>query len=147
MTDSIHRTIDISAPRDCVWDALTDYRQFGEWFKVALERPFEEGKVSNGTIEFNGQPLRFEFLVDRITPKSFFSYRWHPYAVDPKIDYSGEEKTLVEFRLEPIDAGTRLSVTESGFERIPEHRRADALRMNGQGWAIQVERIRDYAER
>ncbi len=146
MSDSIFRSIQIDAPLDKVWDALTDYRQFGEWFRVDLKSPFVPGQPTTGTIMFRDRPMDFEFLVKAIEPKTYFAYRWHPYAVDPAIDYSGEEKTLVEFHLEPAGEGTKLSVTESGFDLIPEHRRAEALQMNGQGWAIQVERIRDYVE-
>ena len=146
MSDSIFRSIQIEAPLDKVWDALTDYRQFGEWFRVDLQSPFVAGQPTTGTIMFRERPMDFEFLVEAIRPKTYFSYRWHPYAVDPDVDYSGEEKTLVEFALEPAGGGTRLSVTESGFDRIPEHRRAEALQMNTQGWTIQVERIRDYVQ-
>jgi len=146
MSDSIQRSVQINAAPERVWEALIDYRQFGEWFQVDLKSPFVAGQPTTGTIMFRERPMDFEFHVEAIRPKTYFAYRWHPYAVDPSVDYSGEEKTLVEFNLEAADGGTRLSVTESGFDRIPEHRRGEAMKMNTQGWSIQVERIRDYVE-
>jgi len=82
--------------------------------------------------------------VKEIVPEKLFSFTWHPYAVDPAVDYSQEEPTLVEFRLEPTAAGTRVTVTESGFEKVPEARRAEAFRMNDGGWTQQVKNIEEY---
>jgi uncharacterized protein YndB with AHSA1/START domain len=76
-----------------------------------------------------------------------FSFTWHPYAIDPDVDYSGEPPTLVEFRLEPTATGSRLTVIETGFDKVPSHRRAEAFRMNDGGWAQQVENIKVYVER
>lgn len=147
MSDHIQKTIEIDAPLDRVWSALTDAEQFGQWFRVKLEGPFVAGRPARGRMTFPGvEHMVMELTVDRIEPKTLFSYFWHPYAVKPDIDYSAEAPTLVEFRLAPNGQGTRITVTESGFDRVPPHRRAEALEMNTRGWGIQMENIKAYAE-
>jgi uncharacterized protein YndB with AHSA1/START domain len=146
MTDRIEKQIEIKAPVSRVWRALTDYREFGEWFRVKLDSPFVAGQVSRGHIMYPGyEHLRWEAVVQTIEPERLFSFTWHPYAVDPNVDYSAETPTLVEFRLEATAGGTLLRVTESGFDKIPSHRRAEALRMNEGGWAEQMKNIDRYA--
>jgi uncharacterized protein YndB with AHSA1/START domain len=145
--DSLRKQVDIKAPPARVWQALTDHEQFGAWFKVKLDGPFVVGQKAGGQITHPGyEHVRFEALVEEIRPQELFVLRWHPYGIDPQVDYSGEAMTRVEFRLEPLGAGTRLTVTESGFDRIPEHRRAEAFRMNEGGWAQQVENIRRHVD-
>ena len=101
MTDRIEKRIELKAPISRVWRALTDYREFGEWFRVKLEGPFQPGQVSRGHITYPGyEHLKWEAVVQAMEPERLFSFTWHPYAVDPKIDYSQETPTLVEFRLE-----------------------------------------------
>jgi uncharacterized protein YndB with AHSA1/START domain len=142
MTDRIEKRIELKAPVSRVWRALTDYREFGEWFLVKLEDPFVAGQTSRGNITHPGyEHLRMEIMVHAIEPERVFSYRWHPYAVDPKTDYSQETPTLVEFRLEPTAGGTMLTVTESGFDQIPSERRLEAFRKNEGGWAQQTKNI------
>jgi uncharacterized protein YndB with AHSA1/START domain len=143
--DRIEKQIDLEAPVSRVWRALTDYREFGEWFRVKLEGPFVAGQVARGQLTFPGyEHLQMEFVVQRIEPERFFSYTWHPYAIDPKVDYSKETPTLVEFRLEKSAKGTLLMVTESGFDKIPSDRRLEAFRMNENGWAQQLKHIESY---
>lgn len=145
MSHQIEKSIKINAPLSRVWTALTDYRQFSQWFGVALDGPFEAGKPCTGTISFCGHDdYKFEVQVKEIQPETYFSYTWHPYAVDPAIDYTKEEPTLVEFRLSEADGATLLQVTESGFGQIPLTRREEAMRMNDRGWGIQVENIRNH---
>jgi len=148
-TDRIEKQIDLKAPVSRVWRALTDYREFGEWFRVKLEGPFVVGKVSRGQLTFPGyEHLQMEVAVQKIEPERFFSYTWHPYAIDLKVDYSKETPTLVEFRLEKSAKGTLLRVTESGFDKIPSDRRLEAFRMNENGWEQQLKNIESYvAER
>jgi uncharacterized protein YndB with AHSA1/START domain len=147
MTDRIEKSVEIAAPLERVWRALTDHEAFGAWFRVSLDGPFAAGETSTGHITHPGyEHVRWEAVVERIEPPTLFSFRWHPYAIDPEIDYSAEPTTLVEFRLEPIATGTRLTVTESGFEALPEHRRPDALRMNERGWAAQMANIAAYVQ-
>jgi len=147
--DRIEKEIELRAPVSRVWRALTDYREFGEWFRVKLEGPFVAGQVSCGQLTFPGyEHLRMEVAVQKIEPERYFSYTWHPYAIDPKVDYSQETPTLVEFRLEKSAKGTLLKVTESGFDKIPSSRRLEAFRMNDNGWAQQLKHIESYvAER
>jgi uncharacterized protein YndB with AHSA1/START domain len=141
----IEKQIDLEAPVSRVWRALTDYREFGEWFRVKLEGPFVAGKVAGGFITWPGyEHLRMEVVVQKIEPERYFSYTWHPYAIDPKVDYSKETPTLVEFTLEESAKGTLLKVTESGFEKISSARRLEAFRMNDNGWAQQLKNIESH---
>jgi uncharacterized protein YndB with AHSA1/START domain len=142
MTDRIEKQIELKAPISRVWRALTDYREFGEWFRVKLDGPFLPGQVSRGHITYPGyEHVQWEAVVQAIEPERLFSFTWHPYAVDPDIDYANETPTLVEFRLEATASGTLLRVTESGFDKIPLHRRAEALRRNEGGWTEQMKNI------
>ena len=120
MDNQIEKKIELSAPIARVWRALTDYREFGEWFRVALEGPFVIGQTARGHITWPGyEHLVWEVVVQKMEPERLFSFTWHPYAVDSSIDYSSEPPTLVEFRLEKTATGTLLTVTESGFENVP----------------------------
>jgi len=143
--DRIEKQIDLKAPVSRVWRALTDYREFGEWFRVKLEGPFEAGKEVRGQITHPGyEHLQMTMVVQKIEPERLFSYTWHPYAIDPKVDYSQETPTLVEFTLEKSEKGTLLKVTESGFDKIPSDRRVEAFRMNENGWEQQLKNIENY---
>lgn len=147
ITDRIEKQIEIEAPVGRVWRALTDYREFGEWFGVNLEGPFVVGEAARGQITHPGyEHITMEVIVDAIEPQRRFAFYWRPYAIDPEADYSAEPRTLVEFTLEETPTGTSLRVTESGFEGIPAQRRDEAFRMNDSGWAQQVKNIRDYVQ-
>ena len=143
MAHDIDKQLDLKASVARGWKALTDYREFGQWFGVQLERPFEVGRIARGRIT---HPPGYEHLILEATPvtmepERLFAFTWHPYAIDPAVDYSAEPQTRVEFRLEEIAGGTRLRITESGFDKIPAARRALALRMNDGGWAAQIKNI------
>jgi uncharacterized protein YndB with AHSA1/START domain len=141
-SDRIEKSIELKAPVSRVWKALTDHREFGTWFRVKLEGPFVPGEVSRGQITYPGyEHIRWEAIVQRVEPERLFSFTWHPYAIDPNEDYSGEPPTLVEFTLEPTAKGTLLRVVESGFDKIPKTRRSEAFRMNERGWSAQIENI------
>jgi uncharacterized protein YndB with AHSA1/START domain len=145
MEQRIEKQIEIAAPVSRVWQALTDSRQFGEWFRVKMEGPFVAGKPAFGQITHPGyEHVRMQIVIQAIEPEKLFSYTWHPYAVEPNFDYSKEEPTLVEFHLRPTATGTMLTVTESGFENIPSERRAEAFRRNDGGWAQQMNNIQAY---
>jgi uncharacterized protein YndB with AHSA1/START domain len=140
--DRIEKRIQLNAPISRVWRALPDHREFGLWFRVKLDGPFAPGQVSRGWITYPGyEHLKWEAVVHKMEPERLFSFTWHPYAVDPKMDYSKEPPTLVEFRLEESKSGTLLVVTESGFDKIPAGRRPEALRMNDGGWTEQMKNI------
>ena len=145
MRDRIEKRIELRAPLSRVWRALTDYREFREWFRVRIDGPFEPGKVSTGQVTYPGyEHLKWEAVVQKMEPERLFSFTWHPAAIDPKTDYSKEPPTLVEFRLEKIPTGTKLVVIESGFEKLPSDRRLEAFRMNEDGWAEQIKNIESY---
>jgi uncharacterized protein YndB with AHSA1/START domain len=142
VSDRIEKQIELKVPISRVWRALTDYREFGEWFRVKLDGPFEPGKVSRGRITYPGyEHLKWQAVVQKMEPEQLFSFTWHPYALDPNLDYSEEPSTLVEFRLQKTAAGTLLVLTESGFDKIPTDRRFEAFRKNDSGWAEQMKNI------
>ena len=144
-SDRIEKKIMLRAPRSRVWRALTSAEEFGTWFRVKLEGSFAAGKPIAGKITYPGyEHLTMEVTVERMEAEQVFSFRWHPYAIDPAVDYTKEPTTLVEFRLEEAAGGTLLTVVESGFDRIPKERRAEAFRMNGEGWAAQLENIQRH---
>ncbi|MFZ0962393.1 MAG: SRPBCC family protein [Terriglobia bacterium] len=145
--DRIEKHMELRAPVPRVWRALADYREFGEWFRVKLDAPFVPGQKSCGQITYPGyEHLKWEIVVQKMEPERLFSFTWHPYAIDPKIDYSQETPTLVEFRVEKSASGTLLTLTESGFDKIPSHRRLEALRMNDGGWTEQMKNIKHHVE-
>jgi uncharacterized protein YndB with AHSA1/START domain len=145
MIDRIEKTIELKAPVSRVWRALTDHHEFGKWFRVRLDGPFVSGQVSRGHITYPGyEHVRWEAVVVKMEPERLFSFGWHPYAIDPKEDYSAEPPTLVEFTLEKTATGTLLRIVESGFDKLPSRRRDEAFRMNDKGWSIQVENIAQH---
>lgn len=145
MNNRIEKRIELKAPVSRVWRALTDHREFGEWFRVKLEGPFVSGQISRGHITYPGyEHVKWEAVVQRMEPERLFSFTWHPCPVDPKIDYSKETPTLVEFRLEKTTSGTVLLLTESGFDKIPGDRRLEAFRMNDGGWTEQMKNIETH---
>jgi uncharacterized protein YndB with AHSA1/START domain len=147
MDDRIEKRLELKAPVSRVWRALTDHREFGEWFRVNLEGPFVPGQVARGRITHPGyEHVKWEATVREMIPERLFSFSWHPYAVDPTVDYAKEPATLVEFRLEAAGSGTLLLLTESGFGAIPAERRFEAFRMNEGGWTQQMENIKHHVE-
>jgi uncharacterized protein YndB with AHSA1/START domain len=145
MADRIEKQIEITAPVSRVWQAITDSKQFGEWFLVKMDGPFVAGQPATGQITHPGyEHVRMEIVIQTIQPESLFSFTWHPYALEPNVDYSQEPSTLIEFRLQATSTGTLLKVTESGFDKIPAARRDLAFRMNDSGWAQQVVNIQNY---
>jgi len=155
-TDRIEKRILLRAPRRRVWRALTDTGEFARWFGVNFDAPFTPGTAQRGVIvgtavdpdvaraqrEHAGIP--FEITVDRIEPERLFSFRWHPFAVEPGVDYSAEPTTLIVFTLDEVADGTLLTVSESGFDQIPLARRARAFTANEQGWSIMVQLVEKH---
>lgn len=158
MNDRIEKEILLKAPLARVWSAISDAKQFGTWFGVVFDGPFVAGQQITGRIvptkvdpeiaehqkPYEGRA--FDFVVDRIEPERLFSFRWHPAAIEEGVDYSKEEKTLVTFELEAVTGGTRLRVTESGFDKIPLARRAKAFTMNEGGWQAQTRLVQKFVE-
>jgi uncharacterized protein YndB with AHSA1/START domain len=145
-TDRIEKRVVLRASRSRVWRAITTAEEFGAWFRMNLDGEFAEGGTVRGRVTHPGyeHTCAVEMLVERIEPERYFSYRWHPYALDPAVDYSPEPTTLVEFILEDTEGGTAVTIVESGFDRIPLARRAEAFRMNDQGWAGEIKNLARY---
>jgi uncharacterized protein YndB with AHSA1/START domain len=144
-TDRIEKHVVVRAPRARVWRAIADAAQFATWFEMKLDGAFAEGRTTRGQITKKGyEHLTIDMEVQRIEPERYFSYRWHPYAIDPKADYSAEPTTLVEFTLQETTDGTALTIVESGFDRIPLARRAEAYRMNDGGWSGKIRDLQRY---
>ena len=144
-TDRIEKLVNLDAPRSRVWRALTDYKQFNQWFGVALTSPFAPGAAVNGRLTIKKyENFDLTLWIDRMEPETFFSFRWHPYAIEEGIDYSAEPTTLVTFRLEDAGHGTKLTIVESGFDAIPESRRARAFSANSGGWDGQIRNIQKF---
>jgi uncharacterized protein YndB with AHSA1/START domain len=147
--DRIQKQIELRAPVSRVWRALTDYREFGEWFRVKLDGPFVPGQISRGQMTYPGyEHVKWEAVVQKMEPERLFSFTWpHPKSFekgDTSPDYSKEPSTLVEFRLEKTANGTLLVLTESGFDKLPSDRRLEAFRRNEGGWTEQLKNIEAY---
>jgi uncharacterized protein YndB with AHSA1/START domain len=149
MADTIEKQILLRAPIQRVWRALADAREFGTWFGADLAAgAFMPGARVRGPITYEGyEHLSFDVVVDRVEPPHLLSMRWHPSAIDPSVDYESEPTTLITFRLREAESGTLLTVTESGFDAIPEWRRADAYRGNDEGWSEQMRNIERHVAR
>lgn len=145
-TNTIEKQADLRAPIARVWRALSDSKEFGSWFGVALDAPFTPGKTTSGNITAKGyEHVRAEFHVDRVDERTHtLVFRWRPHAIDPNVDYSHEPYTTVTLALSEIPSGTRLAITETGFDSIPAARRAKAFEGNASGWAQQAVHIADY---
>ncbi len=125
-----------------VWKALTDYKEFGAWFGVKLDEPFTVGRKSTGLFTHPGyEHVEWNADVIAIEPSKRFAFTWHPYGIDPKVDYTQETPTTVEFLVAEGPAGTHLIVTESGFDDVPAARRAEAFKMDEGGWNAQLENV------
>src|ERR1700722_7414565 len=145
-TDRIERKVIINAPRTRVWRAVSDAGEFGDWFGVNFKgKTFVAGKHVQGKITYPGyEHLTMDVLIEQVVPEKLLSWRWPPAAIDPKVDYSHEPTTLVEFELKDADGGTLLTVIESGLDKIPLARRADVFRMNSSGWDQQMENVKKH---
>jgi uncharacterized protein YndB with AHSA1/START domain len=155
-TDRIDKKILLRAPRKRVWRALSDSTEFGQWFGMRLDGPFKPGAIIHGVIApttvdaavadaqkaYEGTPV--EITIDRVEPERLFSFRWHPFAIERDVDYTAEPTTFVTFALEDAAKGVLLTITESGFDRIPLERRAKAFTANEQGWEMILKLIDKY---
>jgi uncharacterized protein YndB with AHSA1/START domain len=144
-SDRIDKQFHVKATCSRVWRAISDAEQFGKWFGMKLDAPFSAGGIIFGRLTMPGyEHLMLEMQVETIEPERYFSYRWHPYAIDSATDYSAEPTTLVEFRLRETTEGTEITITESGFDQLPASRRAEAFRMNTAGWESQSKKLVSY---
>jgi uncharacterized protein YndB with AHSA1/START domain len=155
-TDRIEKKILLKAPLDRVWRAISDSKEFGTWFGMKVDGPFTPGAIMRGVIvptkvnaevaaaqkQYEGKQI--EITIERMEPERLISFRWHPHAVEPGVDYSSEPTTLIVFALEQMPDGVQLTVTESGFDQIPLARRAQAFQANDRGWGMVVKLVGDY---
>jgi uncharacterized protein YndB with AHSA1/START domain len=143
--DQIERVIELAAPLSRVWLALTDHEQFGRWFRVKLDGPFAVGALSTGKMTYPGyEDLPWRARVQRMEPERLFALKWHDYDEKSGLDIAEQPTTLVEFHLQAIPSGTRLTITESGFSAIADPRRLEVMRGNAQGWEIQAHNLATY---
>ncbi len=145
--NKIEKVVDLSAPVARVWRALTDHKQFGEWFRVRLDQPFQVGATTTGNITMPGhEDMQWISVTEQMVHERLFVFSWPPGAVDPDTHYDEGAKVIVEFLLEPMGEGTRLTITETGFHLFPEAKRLEILRSNLEGWNIQAEHIATYVK-
>ena len=146
-TDRIEKTVVLKAPRSRVWRALSNVTEFSTWFRTDFVGEFAEGATVRGRPTYPGyEHLTIEIRIERMEPERRLSFRWHPYEVDMTRDYSAEPTTLVEFTLQDAPEGTRLTVSESGFDALPEGRRFEAFRENEKGWIEQMQNVTRHVE-
>ena len=146
--DRIEKVVELAAPVARVWQALTDHEEFGAWFRVRLDGPFEVGATTTGNITYAGhEHVMWESVTEKMDHERLFAFSWPPGAVDPDTEYDPDAKVLVEFRLEPTERGTRLTITETGFLQFPESKRLEVLRSNTEGWDIQAGNVAAHVER
>ena len=155
-TDRIEKKSLLRAPLERVWKAVSDAKEFGYWFGVTFDGEFAQGATLTGKIvptqvdpevakaQEAHAGMAVTIRIDRIEPMRVFAYSWHPFAIDAAVDYSDEPMTQVVFELSEADGGTVLTVTESGFDRIPLARRADAFEANDEGWSFQLTLVEKY---
>jgi len=154
-TDRIEKQVVLRAPLDRVWRAISDSQEFGQWFGVRIDGRFVAGTSVNATIigttvdeevaemqrPHAGAEATWQIVA--VEPPRRFAYRWHPFAA-ANVDYGNEPTTLVEFTLSETADGVLLRIVESGFDAIPQSRRADVFEANSGGWAKQTELVRKY---
>jgi uncharacterized protein YndB with AHSA1/START domain len=155
-TDRIEKKVLLRAPLKRVWRAIADSNEFGTWFGLKFDGPFIQGASLRGVIvpstvnpeiaavEKPHEGVVFDITIEKIEPERLFAFRWHPHAVKRDVDYSAEPTTLVVFTLEGVADGVLLTITESGFDRIPLARRAEAFLANDAGWSMMARAIEDY---
>ena len=143
--DRIEKTVDLAAPVSRVWRAVTNHEEFGQWFNVRLDGPFKVGATTTGNITYPGyEHMEWVSVTERMDHEQLFVFSWPPGAVDPDTSYADDAKVVVEFRLQPIEIGTRLTITETGFLQFPESKRLEVLRSNKEGWDMQARNVADY---
>lgn len=146
--DRIEKVIELAAPVARVWQAITDHHEFGAWFRVRLDNPFKLGETTTGRITYPGyEHMEWVSVTEQMDHERLFAFSWPPSAIDPDTAYPVDAKVRVEFRLATTERGTRLTITETGFQQFPESIRLEMLRSNTEGWDIQAKNIAAYVER
>ena len=143
----IDRTIDINASPERVFRALTTATELSAWFQVTIEGEIVAGTdVWMTSVHPDHAGQRFNVKIIEVTAPRTMAWEWHPGAVDPTVDYSREPRTTVRFTLEPTERGTRLTISETGFDAISLPRRAAVYKDNTQGWTEVLVWLKTYVE-
>ena len=146
--DRIEKIVELAAPVSRVWRAITDHKEFGEWFRVRLDNPFKVGAATTGNITYPGyEDMKWVSVTEQMDHERLFAFSWPPSVIDPDTEYDRGAKVRVEFLLEPTERGTRLTITETGFQQFPEAKRLEVLRSNTEGWDIQAGNVAAHVER
>jgi uncharacterized protein YndB with AHSA1/START domain len=144
----IDRQIEIAAPIDRVWRALTNPAELSAWFQVTIEGEIAAGKeVQMTTTHLAKNQQSFRVLFVELDAPRKFVWQWHPGMKDPQVDYSKEPRTTVTFTLEQHGRGTRVSVAETGFDAISLDRRAKVHQDNSGGWSTVLVWLKNFAEK
>lgn len=146
-TDRIEKQFTVKVRRSRVWRAISNADEMGKWFGMAFDAPFAPGAKINARLTSPKYAhVTLEMVIDAVKPETYFSYRWHPGALDTSVDYTVEPMTLVEFTLRDVAEGTEITIVESGFDKLPANRRGEAFRMNQGGWNGQAKNLAAYVD-
>ena len=143
LMNTIENQVTVRAPRSRVWKALTIPSELGTWFRATFSaRDFRVGETINGVSTYPGHEGKaFALEIVELVPEQRFAWRWSPGKAN-----AGDPPTTVTFELEDVAGGTRIKVTETGFDHIALERRAKAFESNTQGWKLQMQNLHDYVE-
>jgi uncharacterized protein YndB with AHSA1/START domain len=138
--DRIERTVEVAHPPEKVWAALTTAEGLSAWFGNEATIDLRPGGAA--WMRWNEEGFTAEMRVERVEEPAVFGFTWGIYGLpadDPR-------RTYVEFTLEPADAGTRLTVVETGFAQLPEDVRRKAYDGNTEGWAKELGELVAYLD-
>ena len=137
--DRIERTVEIAHPPAKVWAALTTAEGLSAWFGQQAAIDLRPG--GSASMEWNHGHIA-DMRVERVEEPAVFGFTWHIYGL-PEDD---PRRTYVEFTLSPYGAGTRLTVTESGFAQLPDDAHRTAYDGNAGGWASELGELASYLD-
>ena len=144
MNNRIEKSIELKASVDRVWKALSDSKEFGQWFKATFEGPFEVGRVVVARMTMPGfEHHRFQVDVKALEAPHRFAFEWRSVPAQVS-DQPSDAPTMVEFTVAARGTGSVVTVVETGFERLPLDKRLEAYRDNDEGWGIQLGNLAAY---
>jgi uncharacterized protein YndB with AHSA1/START domain len=133
----------VNASRAKVWQALTTAEGWASWFGDEIIGDFVVGQMQ--TLVFGKETICYA-IVTEVIEEQVFAYKWHPGEDCPIDKHPEAEMTMVRFELEDHPNGTKITLTESGFERVPESRREWCFGQNTQGWSDELKKLFAYVE-
>lgn len=137
--DQIVRTVDLAHPPVKVWAAITTAEGLGSWFGNTATIDLRPGGAARMTWK-EGHVA--DMRVERVEEPTVFGYTWQINGL-PEDD---PRRTYVEFTLEPVAAGTRLTVVETGFAQLPEDAHKEAFDGNVGGWKSELGELVEYLD-